>query len=309
MAIDPSLPRDRPVAYLSGRWLPAEQAAIPLSDAGFVLGTTVTERLRTFHGKLFRLAHHLVRLEHSLRIVGVEPTESSADLAECASELVAHNYALLPPGADLGLTMLVTPGTYSSMTSWEPRRPLVCLHSDPLPFGNWAASYEAGVALVTTPVMQVPAACWPPELKCRSRMHYYLADRAAERQQPGAKALLLNERHEVTETSIANVVVYRAAEGLITPPKSDVLPGVTLAVVEELAMKHGVPFHYRPLRLDDLLTAEEVFLTSTPWCMLPVSSINGQQIGHGRIGPICKKLLAAFEHETGVEIKRQGSKP
>lgn len=308
MAIDPSLPRDRPVAYLGGRWLSAEQAAIPLNDAGFVLGTTVTERLRTFHGKLFRPANHLVRLEHSLRIVGVEPLESSAELAECAAELVAHNFALLPEGADLGLAILVTPGAFSHTGSNDERRPLVCLHSDPLPFANWADHYESGVALVTTDVMQVPAACWPPELKCRSRMHYYLADRAAEKRSPGAKALLLNERGEVAETSIANVIAVRPDEGFVTPPKVDVLPGITLAAVEELSAHLGMPFRYRTLTLDDLLTAEEVMVTSTPWCILPVKSLNGQPIGKKAPGPVYKKLLAAFDREVGLDIAAQARK-
>lgn len=307
MAIDPSLPRDRPVAYLGGRWLPAGEASIPLHDAGFVFGATVVERLRTFHGKLFRLANHLVRLEHSLRIVGIEPPESIAELAECATELVAHNHALVAPGADLGLTILVTPGAAGSYVGASDRGPLVCLHSDPLPFHHWAASYEAGVALATTGVQQIPAACWPPELKCRSRMHYYLADRAAERKIPGAKALLLNERGEVTETSIANVVAVRAGEGLVTPPKSDVLPGITLGAVEELAADAGLPFQYRPLRLDDLRSAEEVFLTSTPWCLLPATSLDGAPIGAGAPGPVFKKLLAAFDRLTGVAIAKQAA--
>ncbi|MDZ4779690.1 MAG: aminotransferase class IV [Planctomycetia bacterium] len=305
MAIDPSLPRDRPLAYLSGQWLPAEQAAIPLSDAGFVLGTTVTERLRTFRGKLFRLPHHLVRLEHSLRIVGVEPHESSADLAECASELAAHNYALLPDGTDLGLSILITPGGYSAAGGVSERRPLVCLHTDSLPFRNWASAYESGVSLVITDIMQVPASCWPPELKCRSRMHYYLADRAAEMKQPGAKALLLNERGEVAETSIANIIALRKDEGLVTPPKNDVLPGITLGVVEELARNLGVPFHYRVMRLEDLLTAEEVLLASTPWCLLPVHALDGQTFSAKAPGPIFKKLLAAFNHEAGLQIAQQ----
>lgn len=307
MAIDPSLPRDRPVAYLSGRWLPAHEAAIPLHDAGFLFGATVVERLRTFRGHLFRLANHLVRLEHSLRIVGIEPDESIAELAECATELIAHNYALVAPECDLGLTILITPGTPGAFNH-EERRPLVCLHSDPLPFRNWAASYESGVTLATTDVKQIPVACWPPELKCRSRMHYYLADRAADRKHPGAKALLLNERDEVTETSIANVIAFRAGEGLVTPPKTEVLPGVTLSAVEELAADAGLRFGYRRLNLHDLRTADELLLTSTPWCILPAVSLDGQSIGAGIPGAIYQKLLAAFDHHVGMPIAQQAQR-
>jgi branched-chain amino acid aminotransferase len=305
MAIDPSLSRDRPVAYLNGRWLPAEEAAIPLHDAGFVLGTTVVERLRTFGGKLFRLANHLVRLEHSLAIVGVVPPESIAELAECATELVAHNFALAPAGSDLGVSILVTPGPYGNFNSDSEPRPLVCLHTDALPFRNWYEMYAKGVALATTDVMQTPSACWSPELKCRSRMHYYLADKAAHRAFPGAKALLLNERDEVTETSIANLIALRKGEGLVTPPKRDVLPGITLGVVEELAAELHLPFHYRTLSLDEVRTADEVLLTSTPWCLMPAVTLNGERIGTGQPGPVYHKLLAAFDRATEFNIAEQ----
>ncbi len=305
MAIDPGLPRDRPVAYLNGRWLPADEAAIPLNDAGFLFGATVVERLRTFRGKLFRLASHLVRLEHSLQIVGVTPPESIAELAECATELVAHNHALLSPGDDLGLTILVTPGPIAWRGGAAEHRPLVCLHADPLPFEQWAGAHEAGVTLATTSVRQISAECWPPELKCRSRMHYFLADRAAAVKIPGAKALLLNERDEVTETSIANVIALRAGEGLVTAPKRDVLPGITLDAVESLAADAGLPFVYRPLQLDDVQTADELLLTSTPWCLLPAVALDGEPIGTGRPGPVYRKLLAAFDRLVGVEIAKQ----
>lgn len=305
MAIDPALPRDRPVAYLNGQWLPVDEAAIPLHDAGFLFGVTVVERLRTFGGKLFRLANHLVRLEHSLRIVGVEPPESIAEIAECASELVAHNHAILPPGSDLGLTILVTPGLASHGLTRAEHRPLVCLHTDPLPFHQWADAYDTGVALATTNVRQIPSACWPPELKCRSRMHYYLADRAAAAKIPGAKALMLNERDEVTETSIANVVALRSGEGLVTPPKSDVLPGITLGAIEELAADAGLAYAYRPMTLDDVRTADELLLTSTPWCILPAVSLDGAPIGAGQPGPVYKHLLTAFDRLVGLEIAKQ----
>ncbi len=308
MAIDPSLSRDRAVAYLNGRWLPANEAAVPLHDSGFLFGATVTERLRTFDGTLFRLAHHLVRLEHSLGIAGIEPPETMAEIAECATELVAHNFALLPEGSDLGLSILVTPGPFGHVQESEERRPLVCLHADAQPFANWAASYTDGVALVTTDVMQVPASCWPPALKCRSRMHYYLADRAAHAKEPGAKALLMNERGEVTETSIANLIALLPDEGLVTPPKEDVLPGITLAVLEELAAELHLPFTYRALRIEELLTAEEVLLTSTPWCLLPVRTINAQRIGAAFPGKVYRKLLKAFDHAAGLDIAAQAQR-
>ena len=60
------------IAFVNGRWISAAAAAVPVSDAGFILGTSVAEQLRTFGGRLFHLADHLERLAHSL-IVGIDP--------------------------------------------------------------------------------------------------------------------------------------------------------------------------------------------------------------------------------------------
>src|SRR5205807_1582292 len=146
---------------------------------GFVLGATVTEQLRTFHGRLFRTARHLERLRHSLDVCGIDPPIDMAEFGRIAEELVARNHPLLAPGDDLGLAIFVTPGAYAALAGRE-SPPTVGLHTFPLAFSRWAKSYRGGVALVTTSIEQVPPQCWPAELKCRSRMHYYLADKQAD---------------------------------------------------------------------------------------------------------------------------------
>src|SRR5690606_15089688 len=107
--------------------------------------------------------------------------------------------------------------------------PTVCLHTRRLPYAHWADKYEVGEALATTPVLQAPGECWPPALKCRSRMHYYLADREAAARFPGARALMLDAGGFATEASTANVLVYRAGVGLLTPPRAKILPGISLS--------------------------------------------------------------------------------
>ncbi|MHC4176946.1 MAG: aminotransferase class IV, partial [Planctomycetota bacterium] len=138
---------DEPQAFLNGKWVPASEAAIPVGDAGFVLGATVTEQVRTFGGKLFRLEDHLARLERSLRIVGVDPVMSVDRLGQVARDLVARNHRLLAPGDDLGLSIFVTPGAYAAYSPPGPASPTVCLHTYPLPFRLWAEKYGRGEAL------------------------------------------------------------------------------------------------------------------------------------------------------------------
>ncbi len=114
-----------PLAFFDGRWIPASAAAVSVSDAGFILGATVAEQLRTFAGKVFHLDDHLARLAQSLEIVGLQPGMTLEQFARTACELAAGNHAALAPGDDLALSIFVTPGdypTYGEKGAPAPRR-------------------------------------------------------------------------------------------------------------------------------------------------------------------------------------------
>lgn len=296
---------NHPVAFLNGQWIPASAAAISVGDAGFVQGTTIAEQLRTFSGKVFRLQDHLSRLAHSLEIIGVEPGMTFEEIGRIGEELVARNHALLLPGDDLGLSIVVTPGAYPTFASQGPMSPTICLHTYLLPFHLFAAKYRDGQALATTDIEQVPACCWPPTLKCRSRMHYYLADRHAAAVDPQARALLLDAQGFVTEASTANLLIYRDGEGLVSPRFENVLHGISLAVVVELAGRLGIPFVQRDITFDDVATADEAFLTSTSTCMLPATRLNGRPIGTGQPGIVFARMMAAWSDMVGLDIIAQ----
>lgn len=293
---------DEPLAFLNGQFLPASQASVPVDDAGFMLGVTIPEQLRTFAGKVFRLEQHLERLFRGLKIVGVEIDFTPAQLAESARALVGQNHALLPPGDDLGLTMFVTPGPYSPTPG---RGPLVCMHTKPLPLASFVPLYDHGQDLVTTSIKQIPANCWPVELKCRSRMHYWLADREARRIQPGARALMLDQDDFVTEASTANLLIYRQGQGLLSPPKESILPGISVATLVDLAKTLGIAVSHQPLRVEDAVEADEVLLCSTSPCVWPVLKVNGQWIGRGMPGETFQRLIDAWSQHVGIDIVAQ----
>jgi len=294
-----------PIAYLNGCYLPADEAVIAVTDAGFVQGVAVAEQLRTFGGELFRLDAHLDRLEQSLRIVGVELGMSRAELQQVALRLVAENHRLLAADDDLGLSIVVTPGAYPAYCGGESGKPTVCLHTYPLPFRLWAEKYRRGQAVRISTVQQVPPQCWPPALKCRSRMHYYLADRQAAAAEPGSRAVLLDADGFVTEASTANILLYRAGKGLLSPPLGKILRGVSLMATVELAEKLSIRTTYCDLTVDDVAAADEVFLTSTPVGILPVTQLNGRPIGGGEPGPVYRQLLAGWNRLAGFDIAQQ----
>ena len=260
----------------------------------------------TFAGRLFRLDDHLTRLAHSLEIVGVSPGLTLAELRAIAEELVARNHALLKPGDDLNLTIFVTPGAYPTMAA-SGYGPAVCLHTVPLAFNFWAQKYVDGESLATTAHQQVPPQCWPPELKCRSRMHYYLADREARTKHAGARALMLDREGLVIEATTANLAIYVEGQGLLTPPHAKVLPGISLRVLSELAAELGIPLQERELTVADVAAAAEALLTSTSPCILPVTRFNDRPIGAGTPGPVHKRLLAAWSRHVGLDIVKQAT--
>jgi branched-chain amino acid aminotransferase len=184
----------------------------------------------------------------------------------------------------------------------------VCVHGFPLPFGTWAARYEQGVHLCVTDVRQTPANCWPPELKCRSRMHYYLADREAARRFPGSRAVLLDQRGFVGEASTANIVCWFAGRGLVTPRQEGVLPGVSQAFLFGLADELGIARSEADLRPEELAAADEVLLTSTSVCVLPVVRVDDRPVGAGAPGPVYRRLLAAWSDRVGVDVAAQAQR-
>ena len=300
--------RPADVAWLDGRTIPRADLALPVGDAGFVLGATVTEQMRTFRGRLFLPEWHAERFSRSLAIAGIEPAWSAATIFTAAAEIAAANHAVGDPGGDIGVVVFATPGDLPAQHGGLGSPPRVAIHTFPLAFALWARAYVEGVSLRSVPVVQVPAAAWPLALKCRSRMHYHLADRAATRAEPGARAILRHSDGRVSETSTANVAIVHGG-GIVTPPASDALEGVSLRYARDLAGTSGIPWHARSILLDDLATADEVLLTSTPNCLLAATRLDGRPVGAGRPGPVFRRLLTAWSDRVGVDIAGQAEKP
>lgn len=294
-----------PIAYLNGEFVPQHAMQISVTDAGFVQGLTCGEQLRTFRGKLFRIEHHLKRLHRSLQIVGLQNATRLDGLVDIGQQLIAHNRALLSDEDDLGLSIFVTPGTYPTFAGSGSTGPTIGLHTYPLPFGNWSSRYKSGQDMVVSSVRQVPENCWPAELKCRSRMHYYLADREARERVAGARALLLDQAGYVVEASTANTLMYRSEEGLISPPRDGILPGISVAFVQELAAELGIPFVERAILPEQIVDADEFLLCSTSPCILPVCHLDEQPIGGGLPGAVFGRLLQAWSDRVGIDIADQ----
>ena len=297
-----------PLVFLNGRLVPASQAHLAIFDAGIVFGATVTEMTRTFKQQLWRLDAHLDRLCRSLKYTRLDIGLTKDQLAAASHELVAHNARLVHAEDELALVHFVTPGelpVYAGSSGTAARTtPTVCAHTFPMPFELWAKKMEAGAHLVTPSIRHVPPQCYDPKMKYRSRMHYYLADQEARLADPEASALLLDLDGNITETSGANFLIVERGV-IVSPTERNTLPGISRAMVIELAPRLGIPFVERDIQVYNVMNADEAFLTSTPYCAMPVTRINGVAIGDGTPGPVVRRLLTAWSGELGMDIMRQ----
>jgi len=287
--------------------LPASEARLAIYDTGIVQGVTVTEQLRTFHKRLYKLDEHLDRLFRSLRYIRLDINIKREELAAASQELVSHHAKLCDDAAELGLVQFVTPGehaAYAALPSPAPSTPTICVHTFPLRFERWAHTMQVGAHLVTPPTRHVPPQCYDPKIKYRSRMHFYLADQEAQLVDPDAAALLLDLDGNVTETPTANFLIVERGR-IVSPSPVNILPGISRAMVIELAAQRGIPFLERELQVFDVLNADEAFTTSTPYCLLPVTKINGVPVGGGKPGPLFRRLLMAWSEVIGLDIAKQ----
>ncbi len=297
------------VVYLKDQFLPASEASIAIYDAGIVLGVTIAEMTRTFKHQPFRLDDHLKRLYRSCRCAGITPPLDSGRMREVSLEVVGQNASLLAEDQDLSLVHFITAGEIPSYAglgpSNTPANPTLCIHTFPLDFRRFTSLFSEGAHLVTPSIRHLPAQCVDPKIKHRSRMYQWLGDQQTHQVDPRAISLFLDFDGNVTETGGANFAMVQDSV-LIAPTFRNSLPGVSLSTVQELCGELGIGFEQRDFQVHDVVNADEALLLTTPYCLAPVTRINGSRIGTGEVqGPIFTRLIEAWSHRVNLDIVGQ----
>jgi branched-subunit amino acid aminotransferase/4-amino-4-deoxychorismate lyase len=292
-----------PLAYLNGRFLLQGDAGLPLHDAGFVWGATVTDLCRTFVRRPFRLPDHLARFRRSCVLANIPLFASEHELAAVAEHVVDHNAAFLPPEGDLAVVFFATPGPIGYYRGEPGEGPATLgVHTFPIPFARYAPLFRDGAVLAVSSVRGVPAEAVDPWIKQRSRLHWWIAEREARRIDPRAAALLLDADGSVTETAAANFLVVQDGV-VVSPPRTTILKGVSLQVTEELCRALGIPFVERPIPRAALAAAEEALLTGTAFCIAGVRRLDSRDLPWP--GPTYLRLLDSWNGVVGLDVRRQ----
>jgi D-alanine transaminase len=274
-----------PVCYLNGSFLPLEQAQISPLDRGFLFADSVYEVLPAFGGRMFRFREHFDRLNRSLTAIRLAPPHTHEEWFALLTELIGRNGA----NADMYLYVQVTRGAEYGRNHTFPAnvKPTVFAMASQLPTLT-AEIVERGIEAITVEDFR-----WG---RCDIKTTALLANVLMKQQaaDAGAKEAIIVRDGEVLEGSSTSL--FAIADGIIaTPPNSHrILPGTTREVVIELAASLSLPVEVRRLSIEEMLRADEVWLSAATRDVLPITRIDGRPVGSGKPGPLWKRLSDAF---------------
>lgn len=270
--------------YLNGEFMPIDVARVPVLDRGFIFGDGVYEVIPVYADRAFRLPHHLDRLQDSLSAVSITNPYTAEQWSAIIAELVEKN-----GGGEQSVYMQITRGVAPRDHRFpENTPPTVFLMSNPMESVD-PVLIENGIAAVTLTDSRwqncnIKAIALLPNILLRQQA----VDRNA------MEAILIRD-NEVTEGSASNVFIVK--NGVMrTPAKSHcLLPGITRDLVVELAHKHGQPIEEAAISEQDLLSADEVWITSSTKEILAVTRLNDTPVNKGQPGPVFRLMLAHFQ--------------
>ncbi|MDH5761598.1 MAG: aminotransferase class IV [Nitrospinota bacterium] len=285
-----------PIAYLNGNFVNLRDAKVSILDRGFCYGDALFETLRAYSGTIFRMDQHLDRLERGAKSIFFELPKSRQEFGTILYQTLEKNQI-----TDGVLRLTVTRGLGTMGKLWQTgMTPNLSVYAAPYkgPPVEW---YEKGV-----PVSLIPD-CAPKfgGMKEQIKTTNYLSQILARKQavdQNSVDAVMVNEKGEVCDGTIFNIFLVKNEE-LSTPAVNGyVLAGVSRQVVLDVASQSGIACRERTINVEDVLQADEIFLTNTGWEVLPVTRVNGETVGNGQPGPLTRRLRQGFQKCVDAEI-------
>jgi branched-chain amino acid aminotransferase len=293
--------------YLNGKYVRGEEALVSVLDLGFVKGDAVFDVCRTVRHKPYKLDEHVERFYRNLRYVKMDPGLTPEEMKQISINVLEKSVHLLKENDEYWIFMRVTRGSnpYFPLNYVNGARPTVVVYCVPIEFRNFAKQYKQGRRFITVSVRAMPSECLEPRLKCGSRMHFMLALAEAQEKDPEAHPLLLDIYGNIAEPWGANFFIIRKGN-LLTPNRQLVLEGVTRETVLEIAGELKIPVivgnYFKPY---DVYTADEAFVTTTSYKILPVQSVDGVKIGTKIPGPLTERLTEAMSKKVGIDLVGQ----
>lgn len=296
--------------WVNGDYVDEAEAKISIYDSALMFGDMVFEMTRSFNKRQFKLREHLERLYSSINYLQIPVAMDIDTMEKNVYEAIEKNDPSFADDDEHRVMIDVSRGLlsiYENIVGGH-KGPNIIIAVFPL---RWTVSgmselFKTGINAVIPSQRTIPASLLEPKVKNRSRIHYLKANmEVANYEGRNNWALLLDPDGFIAEGTGDNFFIVRDGK-VIGPEGRNILRGISRQyVIEELCPQLEIEYIEKNIEPYDVMNADEAFMTGTPFCMLPVTSLNKQFIGDGSVGPIFEALLGQWSTNVGIEIKQQ----
>ena len=280
--------------YLNGSYLDHKEAAVSVSDRGFVFGDGIYEVTRVVNGRFFKEKEHLERLEEGLAGLKINLEESrKKEIPEISRELLKRNGHT---EGEAAVYLQITRGSAWPRTHTfpDPEVPPT-LYIATSPFTPHTKLHESGVDAITISDVRW-ARCY---LKTVNLLPNTLAKQQAE--DAGVNSAVMIRDGMVTESPNANIFGVKDGALYTYPATNYILNGITRRTVLEIADERGIPVHFTPVSEQELFELDELFFSGTTTDIQPVTVLDGKNIGTGKPGPVVRQIQEGYRERLYVE--------
>jgi branched-chain amino acid aminotransferase len=297
------------LVWCNGKFIPETEARISIYDSALMFGDMVFEMTRSFNKVQFKLREHLERLYASIKYVRIPLDMAIDEMERHVYETIEVNDPLFAPDDEHRVMIDVSRGTlaiYQDVIGLH-KGPNVIIADFPL---RWTVVgmgrlFTSGINAVIPSQRAIPAQLLEPKVKNRSRLHYLMANiEVSSHEGDNNWALLLDPDGFIAEGTGDNFFIVKD-NVIITPEPRNILRGISRAYIFELAEKLNIVCIEKNIEPYDVITADEAFMTGTPFCILPVTSLNSVAISERKMGKVTRVLLDSWSQAVGVNIEDQ----
>jgi len=283
---------DRPLIWINGRIVPKSEAMVSVYDHGLLYGDGVFEGIRVYNGKIFKCQQHMDRLWRSAEAIQLKIPITQADMVDIQRRCIAANDL-----KDAYIRLIVTRGV--GTLGLDPRNcpvPGVICIADQIALYP-PELYQTGMKVVVAKRPRIPIPCLDPRVKSLNYLNNILA-KTESFASDALEAIMLSTDGWVGECTGDNIFVVKGGKVFTPPPEAGILEGITRRfVIDTLCRETGTPVEEKMMRLEEVLEADEIFLTGSAAEMIAVTSVEKDgtihKISDGE-GPVTRKLRTLF---------------
>ena len=303
-------PNEVRIVFFNGDFVPESEAKVSIYDSALMFGDMVFEMTRSFNGIQWKLREHLERLYTGVKILRIPLNMTIDEMEEAVYQTIEKNKPAFNDDDEHRILIDVTRGLLSLYHGIEGASsgPNVIIADFPLRWTIQGCSklYDTGINLVIPSQRAIPSHLMEPKIKNRSRLFYLMANiEVSLFKGENNWALMIDPDGFITEGTGSNFFMVKDSV-LYAPEERNALRGISMqTVVDDLAPKLNIDVVRKNIEPFDVYEADEAFLTSTPFCLIPAVKLNGLKIGDGKPGKITSSLLNKWSEIVDVDIVGQ----